>query len=282
MTEIPPRTYPPGVTSWIDTEQPDPDAAARFYGALFGWTFANAMPPEAESVYMIAQQDGKDAGAIGTGVGTAHWNTYIATNDAEATAAAISVAGGTVLHGPEDVGPAGRLALCADPQGAQFRLWQANRRLGVQAVNWPGSWNFSDLRTTDEAAAKAFYTRVFGWTYLNFGDTVEAMIAVEGYGEYLAATSDPEIFERQVGAPKGFADVIGAVEQIAADGPTAGTEKPHWRVKFSVADRAASIDLVRELGGTVLGTEDQMWTLLADIRDPQGAEFTISQFRRPE
>ena len=31
------RTYPRGVPCWIDTEQPDRDAACRFYGALFGW-----------------------------------------------------------------------------------------------------------------------------------------------------------------------------------------------------------------------------------------------------
>ena len=289
MTDIPPRTYPFGVTSWIDTDQPDPDAAALFYGELFGWTFSNAMPPTAESVYLIAQHDGQDAAAIATGVGPAAWNTYIATDDADKTAAAIAAAGGTVLHGPEnvgrDVGQAGRMVLCADPQGAQFRLWQASRRLGAQAVNGPGCWNFSDLRTTDEHAAKAFYTQVFGWRYLDFGATVETMIAVDGYGEYLAATADPGIFERQAGAPAGFADVIGALEQVpdagAEGGAADGAEAAHWRVKFSVADRAASLDLVRELAGTVLGTEDQMWALLADIRDPQGAEFTISQFRQP-
>ena len=31
-----PRTYPHGVTSWIDTEQDDPLAAGRFYAGLFG------------------------------------------------------------------------------------------------------------------------------------------------------------------------------------------------------------------------------------------------------
>ena len=28
--------YIPGVPCWIDTTQPDPDAAAAFYGGLFG------------------------------------------------------------------------------------------------------------------------------------------------------------------------------------------------------------------------------------------------------
>ena len=29
--------YPPGVPCWVDTEQPDPETAAGFYGGLFGW-----------------------------------------------------------------------------------------------------------------------------------------------------------------------------------------------------------------------------------------------------
>ena len=31
--------FPPGVPCWIDSEQPDPEAAAAFYGGLFGWQF---------------------------------------------------------------------------------------------------------------------------------------------------------------------------------------------------------------------------------------------------
>ena len=159
-------------------------------------------------------------------------------------------------------------------RAARRRPWQAGDHPGSQLVNVPGTWNFSDLQSTDPAAAQRFYTGIFGWRYLDLGATVEAMIAVPGYGDYLAATSDPDIYERQAGAPEGFADVIGAVESS----PT-GTSR--WRVKFSVADRAESAALAEKLGGTVLGTDDQEWALLADIRDPQGAEFTISEFHDP-
>ena len=34
--------YPAGVPCWIDTSQPDPEAAARFYGELFGWELDDA------------------------------------------------------------------------------------------------------------------------------------------------------------------------------------------------------------------------------------------------
>ena len=73
-------------------------------------------------------------------------------SDADASAAAVVAAGGTVISPPQDAGPGGRAATCADPTGAEFRLWQARRRLGAQLANAPGSWNFSDLQTADREA----------------------------------------------------------------------------------------------------------------------------------
>ena len=107
------RTYRHGVPCWVDTEQPDPEAASEFYGTLFGWTFENAMPPNAPSVYLIAKLDGRDVCAIGQGA--AQWNTYIAVDDADAVSPKSSQ-GGRVLSPPQEAGPGGRLAICADPR----------------------------------------------------------------------------------------------------------------------------------------------------------------------
>jgi predicted enzyme related to lactoylglutathione lyase len=49
-----PRTYPPGVPCWVDTSPPDPAAAARFYGELFGWRFQDADGGR----YLVATLDG--------------------------------------------------------------------------------------------------------------------------------------------------------------------------------------------------------------------------------
>jgi len=38
--------YIPGVPCWIDTSQPDPEAAVGFYTDLFGWEFEDVMPPD--------------------------------------------------------------------------------------------------------------------------------------------------------------------------------------------------------------------------------------------
>ena len=48
-----------------------------------------------------------------------------------------------------------------------------------------------------------------------------------------------------------------------------------------VADRDASVALAERLGATVVSAEDTDWTKHALIRDPQGAELTISQFTPP-
>jgi hypothetical protein len=269
----PQRTYPHGVTCWIDTDQPDPAAAAAFYGGLFGWQLTEAMPPGAPGSYLIATLEGADVAAIAPGkAGTAVWSTYVAVDDCNAAAAAVPGLGGAVTVPPADAGPGGRAATCTDPQGAPFRLWQARRRLGAQLTNAPGAWNFSDLHTPDPAAAVAFYAPLFGWRRTELPGGAGTMLQVPGYGDHLAATVDPDIHERQAGAPPGFADVIGGV---AATGPG---EPPHWHVTFSVADRDAAAGTAERLGATVLAATDDPWTRRALLRDPQGAEFTISQF----
>jgi predicted enzyme related to lactoylglutathione lyase len=267
------RTYPHGVPCWVDTEQPDPDAAARFYGELFGWAFEDAMPAGS---YLIASLDGRDVAAIARGSDAPPaWNTYVAVDDADATAAAVIDAGGSVVQDAADAGPGGRMAACSDASGARFRLWQARARPGAQLVNAPGAWNFSDLRTADPAAAQAFYEPLFGWeiTDLGFG----AMIRRPGYGDHLEATVDPDIRSRQgdVDAPPGFEDAIGWLA------PADPGEPDHWHVTFTVEDRDAAVALAERLGATVISAEDTDWTRHALIRDPQGAELTLSQFTPP-
>lgn len=277
------RTYPEGVTSWIDVEAPDVEAAQRFYGELFGWTFHEATPPGSPFRYFIAQLDGQDAAGIGApaeagggGADAAEWNTYVAVTDIAAATARVTTAGGRVVSEPTAAGEGGTAATCLDAAGASFRLWQANRRLGAQVANVPGAWNFANLRVSDTAAARAFYGEVFDWVIDDLGDLT--MIRLPGYGDHLAATVDPGIYERQasVHTPPGFADVIGG---LAA--PDAGDD-PHWHVAFTVDDRDETADAAQRLGGTVLSSAETDWTRDAKIRDPQGAVFTASQFTPPE
>ena len=277
------RTYPAGVTSWVDLEVPDLAAlevATAFYGGLLGWTFAPATPDEAPFRYLLARLDGQDAAGLGAPAspdrpGGTEWTTYVAVDDADATAAAVESAGGRVLLPPADAGEGGRSALCADPEGLRFGLFQASRRLGAQVTNQPGAWNFSDLHTTDPEGAPAFYAALFGWEVSDLG--FARMIRRPGYGDHLAATVDPGIHERQSGAmvPPGFADAIGWVAPLAAG------EEPHWHVTFTVADRDDSAAAAERLGGTVVRSSTSDWTREAVVADPFGAQLTVSQFTPP-
>ena len=273
------RTYPHGVPCWVDTEQADPAAACHFYGELFGWRFEDAVPADAPGAYLIAGLGGRDVAAIAPPSDQpVAWNTYIAVDDADECAALVASGGGTVVAEPQDAGPGGRLALCSDPTGARFRLWQARRRPGAQRVNEPGTWNFSDLHTDEFERAESFYTAVFGWEAdtLDFGAGATAtMWRRPGYGRHLEATVDPGIRTRQAQshAPPGFEDAIGWLAPLE---PGAGSA--HWHVTFTVSDRDESVALAEGLGATVVSSTDTMWTRAALIRDPQGAELTLSEF----
>jgi uncharacterized protein len=268
-----PRTYPEGVTCWVDIEESDVEEAARFYGVLFGWTFIEAAPKRR---YLIAQRDGQDAAGLGERpiddpiARPAAWNTYISVRDVDRLAAAVSAAGGRVTEPPADLVRAALTASCVDPEGIPFRLWQSLGRQGAQVANTPGAWNFSDLHTADPTAAIAFYGRMFGWIFDDLG--FATMIRQPGYGDHLAATSDPGIHERQSGdkVPPGFADAFGWLV------PPHG--EPQWHVTFTVADRDDAAAAAEQLGATVVSTGDTEWTRDAQIRDPQGAVFTISQY----
>ena len=115
--------YEPGVPGWVDTLQPDPDAAMAFYGGLFGWEFAGPaeMPGDPPGRYFVARLRGRDVAGVGSqpadGPAPA-WNTYVQVAGAGNAARAARDAGGAVLAEPFDALPAGRLAVLADPDGA--------------------------------------------------------------------------------------------------------------------------------------------------------------------
>ncbi len=273
--------YMPGVPCWVDTSQPDPQAAVAFYGGLFGWDFEDVMPPGAPGRYFIARLRGGDVAAVGSqpegGPPRASWNTYIWVESADQTASKVRDAGGRVITDPFEVMDAGRMAVCVDPAGAVFYLWQANQHKGARIVNQPGSLNFNGLNTRDAEAAKSFYGSVFGWETLSLGGAAE-MWRLPGYGDFLEQ-SDPGLRERMAetaGAPEGFEDVVAALNPIT----DSQSEAPaHWSVTFAVDDADATAETAAKLGGQVIVPPlDAPWVRTTVITDPQGATFTASKF----
>jgi predicted enzyme related to lactoylglutathione lyase len=272
--------YIAGVPCWVDTNQPDPEAAVAFYDGLFGWELENVMPPESGGKYFIARLRGGDVAAISAvpegAPPMAMWNTYIWVDSADDTAAKAAEAGGAVLMEPFDVEEAGRMAVLADPEGAVFCVWQPGKHRGAAIVNEPGSLNFNGLHTRDVAAAKSFYGKVFGWTTLTLGPGAE-MWTLPGYGDHLERDR-PTLRQdmASVGAPAGFEDVVAAITPIPEEQPN---EPAHWDVTFAVEDADAIAQTAAELGGTVLVAPfDAPWVRMTVIADPQGATFIASKF----
>jgi predicted enzyme related to lactoylglutathione lyase len=278
--------YPPGVPCWVDTSQPDPEAATRFYEGLFGWEFEDRMPADAPGNYFVAKLHGRDVAAVGSQMEgsppTPVWNTYIAVDSADDTAAKITKAGGSVLAEPFDVMDAGRMAIVSDPSGAVFSLWQANQTPGAQLVNEAGTWNFSDLNTRDVDAATAFYGEVFGWVAgaLEGGGTEFTFLRLPGYGDFLERSVQPGLRagQEEAGAPPEFADVVAGMATMTRD-RFPDDVPPHWSVTFAVDDADVTAARAEELGGALVAPPmDAGPTRIAIVRDPQGVAFTASRF----
>jgi uncharacterized protein len=269
--------YVPGVPCWVDTNQPDPEAAVNFYGGLFGWEFVDVMPPGSEGNYFIARLRGDDVAAVASipesAPPTAAWNTYVWVESADETAARVREAGGRVVMEPFDVMDSGRMAVCTDPDGAAFSLWQAKEFRGARIVNEPGSVNFNDLHARDVDGATSFYGSVFGWETLDLEGGF-GMWTLPGYGDHLEH-DDPDLRKRMadLAAPAGFEDVVASISAITDDEPA------HWSLTFAVEDADATAEKATKLGGTVIVPPlDAPWVRMTVLADPQGATFVASKF----
>ncbi len=270
--------YIPGVPCWIDTSQPDPEAAVAFYGELFGWEFENVMPPESPGKYFIARIRGGDVAAVGSTQDGAPptWNTYVWVDSADEAASKVAGAGGTTLTEPFDVMDAGRMAMFADREGAAFSVWQAKQHKGARIVNEPGSLNFNGLATRDLWTAKSFYGAVFGWQTLALDGGVE-MWTLPGYGDYLERDS-PGLRMRiaEMGVPAEFADVVASLNLVRDEQQDV---RAHWSVTFAVDDADATARTAAELGGTVVVPPfDAPWVRTTVLADPAGATFIATKF----
>jgi len=270
--------YIAGVPCWVDTSQPDPEAAAAFYGGLFGWEFEDAMPAGSPGTYLIAHLRGGDVAAVSSqpegAPPQAVWNTYVSVEDADEAAARAREAGGSVLSEPFEVMAAGRMAVLADPEGAVFCEWQAREHRGATIVNEPGSLNFNVLNTRDPEGAKRFYRAVFGWTTLDLGSG--EFWTLRSYGDYLEQlTPGTRARTAELGAA-GFENVVAAITPIAGDDADTSA---YWSVTFSTADADATAAKATELGGTVLVVPvDAPYSRVTVLRDPQGATFSATAF----
>lgn len=117
------RVNEPGCLAWNELMTPDVDAAAAFYGAVFGWGTQTFEGQEGYTVFTRASDGEGIAGAMNPpmeGI-PPNWGVYFAVEDCDATVSAASQAGGSVLNGPMDIA-VGRIATITDPQGGMFNV----------------------------------------------------------------------------------------------------------------------------------------------------------------
>lgn len=118
----------------------------------------------------------------------------------------------------------------------------------------PGTPSWVDLQTTDQPAAKQFYSELFGWTYEDTpvgDDAVYSIALLKG---------------KQVGA-------------IAPLGPGMEGIPPHWNSYVTVSDVDASAAQVVPAGGQVMMPPFDVMDAgrMAVVADPTGAVINLWQ-----
>ncbi len=251
-------SYAPGTPCWVDLATPDIEAAARFYGEVFGWEVPE-LPTSAEmGGYRRAKKGGKDVAGVMPLMQEGQppaWSTYVSVDDADATAAAVTANGGSQVAEPMDVMDLGRMAVFTDPEGGFFGIWQPGTFSGAELVNEAATVGWNELGTRDPAAAKQFYGAVFGWGYDEEPSDRVGTYTIAKLGEDMVA---------------------GMIDMNALEMPP---EVPaNWLVYFMVEDADATVEKIQSGGGSVMnGPIDIPPGRFAVVADPFGAAFAVMQ-----
>jgi predicted enzyme related to lactoylglutathione lyase len=251
-------SYEPGTPSWVDLSTPDPDAAKRFYGELFGWDAEDAGPPEETGGYGMFRLRGKQVAGVGPLMSPeqpAVWSMYVSTDDADAVVARAKDAGAQAIAEPMDVMDAGRMAVLAHPAGGVVGVWQPGRHRGAELVNEPGALGWNQLHTRDQEGAAAFYDAVFGWTLGDFNGMPVFNLGDRG----IAGMMD---------MPPGTPDEVPA----------------YWMTIFAAEDPDATVARASELGGRVVAPVMDIEGVgrFGVLADPQGVMFGVATAPPPD
>jgi uncharacterized protein len=245
--------WPAGTPCWVDVSVDDVPRAIAFYQALFGWDIEVGGPEVGG--YSIARKDGRIVAGIGPKMGPpgapSAWTTYLATDDADATAAKIKGASGQLLAEPMDVMEEGRLAIAVDPAGAVFGLWQGGGTTGIGVANEPYTLTWNEQMSRDFDGSKAFYRAVFGYDYQDMSG--------EGFSYAMLMVGGHE---------------VGGIGEYPAGTP-AGVPAA-WTAYFAVPDADAAVAKVTELGGRVVQpVRDSPYGRIGVVADNDSAVFSV-------
>ena len=241
-----------GTFCWFECGSTDAAKAKSFYTQLFGWDTADASMAGGMGHYTLFKKGQEDiaglyelSGPIFKGV-PSHWMTYVAVENVDETAKRATSLQGKVLREPMDIPGVGRIAILQDPTGAWIAIARFDQHPGTSSH---GPFGWSELATSDTAAAQAFYTRLFGWK----------------------AKPDPQnqYTEFQVGDQS-----IGGMLSLNQHAP--GTP-PHWLPYVSVEDCDRTIGKATELAARILAPATDIPGVgrFSVFADPTGAALAI-------
>ncbi|MGW7667491.1 VOC family protein [Streptomyces sp. NPDC054775] len=239
-----------GAPAWVELNTADPEASARFYGALFGWTFTPGFSGRRQA--LLAELGGRPTAAI-TATASAQrgaWTTYVHVTDADKAVDKVMAAGGSMLTPVHDRGLAGRAAVLTDHAGTVFGVWEAVEHEGSGVAGEPGSYFGGELITDDVQSSADFYGQVFGWT---LGDPYGPLNRRD---IHLGGQTISVLLPRPAAMP--------------AEIP------PYWDVYFTVADAEQTAEAAVRLGAAVLMPPTASdHGHIAVFADPTGAVFTV-------
>lgn len=118
-----------GSLCWADLNTPDPARARRFYGDVFGWTFAEDTHSDPPSGYVHIQNGEEAIGGIPplrpeSAQIPPHWMSYFLVTECDAASAKAKQLGAKFCLGPMTIENVGRMSILSDPQGAAFAIFQ--------------------------------------------------------------------------------------------------------------------------------------------------------------
>jgi predicted enzyme related to lactoylglutathione lyase len=247
-----------GEFCWTNMLTPRPAEAREFFGRLLGWTYF-----EIPGFGHGARVGGHDIGGVfdiedpKTPPGTKpHVGALLKVDSADATFEKVAALGGTARP-PFDIMDQGRLAVCFDPNGAMFDVWEPKSFHGTDvdsSLHGAPCW-FENL-TTDVGRATAFYSQLLGWT--------PEVMPMPGF-EYT-------VFKL------GGVQVAGMM-QISKE---MGDLRPHWGCYYAVNDVDEAARKAVELGATlcVPPTDIPGVGRFCGITSPQGVSFYVIRYSR--
>lgn len=254
MAEV--REYSPGTPCWAELATPDLEASRTFYSELFGWapyTVSTDQFGDYE-IFALGDVQGPMVGGLIELADESErpsWTCYFAVDDVDTTIEVARSAGGQVYLEGTDMGHTGRTAMLADPEGAEFSLWQAYEIAGSEAAGVPGTMSWVELACRDREKNLHFYNRLFGWEPAT---TVYDHTLYTDW--YLSRRPVAGMFQMDDGWPAHY--------------------PPHWIPHFSVADCDASAAKATALGARIqLPPRDTDRGRFAMLTDPNDARLAI-------